>query len=101
MVNFGMFGKLSTEPKNREKLVSILTEAAELMQDVDGCHTYIVSKDANDDGAVWVMELWDTKKAHDNSLTLPRVRELISKAMPILKGSPEGVTVIPVSGKGL
>ena len=101
MVNYGMLGKLSTEPQDRETLVSILTEAAELMKDVDGFHTYIVTTDANDDGAVWVMELWESKEAHDQSLSLPAVRRLINKAMPILKGSPEGITVIPVSGKGL
>ena len=101
MVTYGMFGKLSTEPHDRETLVSILTEAAELMKDANGCHTYIVSKDANDDSAVWVMELWESKEAHDHSLTLPGVRELTNKAMPMLTSSPEGITVIPVSGKGL
>lgn len=101
MTNYGLFGKLSTAPEDRQTLVDILTNGAEKMKDVPGCHTYIVTKDANDEGAVWVIELWDTKESHDQSLTLPWVRELINQAMPILKGSPEGITVIPVSGKGL
>lgn len=101
MVNYGLIGKLSTEPRNRESLVNILAEGVKLMKDVPGCHTYIVTKDNNDEGVVWVMELWETEEAHDQSLYLPGVQELISKAMPLLNGKPEGISVIPVSGKGL
>jgi quinol monooxygenase YgiN len=98
---FGMFGKLTTAPEDRDALIDILTEGSQNMIDMAGCHTYIISKDTNDPGAVWVFELWDTKEAHDASLTRPAVRELISRAMPMLTGQPEGFTVVPVSGKGL
>jgi quinol monooxygenase YgiN len=101
MIDYGLIGKLSTEPHDREALVSILTEGVELMKAAPGCHIYIVNKDANDEGAVWVIELWESKEAHDQSLTLPGVQELIARAMPLLKGLPEGITVIPVGGKGL
>ena len=100
MDNFGMVGKLSTEPQDRETLIGILMEAAELVKEVEGCHLYIVSKDMDDAGAVWVMELWESQEAHDRSLTLAGVRELIGKAMPILKGSPEGAKLSPIIGMG-
>jgi quinol monooxygenase YgiN len=101
MSAFGMVGKLATDAKDRDTLIDILTQAADLMQDADGCNLYVVSKDADDDGAVWVMELWDTKEAHDLSLTMDGVRELIGKAMPLLKGDQSSVNLVPVSGKGL
>ena len=101
MTNYGLFGKLTTTAEDRETLVTILVQAADLMRNAPGCHTYIVTKDANDTGAVWVLELWDDQAAHDASLSLPGVRELISQAMPLLQGAPEGITVIPVAGKGL
>jgi quinol monooxygenase YgiN len=101
MTNFGMVGKLTAEPHNRDALVEILTRAAERMEAFDGCHLYVVSKDADDTGAVWVMELWESKQAHDDSLALPEVRELISEAMPLIVGNPEGTSLIPVSGKGI
>ena len=101
MSNYGMVGKLTTAPEDRDKLIDILTQAAEGMQDLEACHLYVVSKDADDDGAVWVMELWESKEAHDESLKLDSVRNLIGQAMPLLKGQPEGTTLIPVSGKGL
>lgn len=101
MSKFGMVGKLFTEPENRDTLIDILTQAAALMDDFETCYLYVVSKDANDDSAVCVMELWESKDAHDESLKLESVRNLIGQAMPILKGQPEGTTLIPISGKGL
>lgn len=101
MPNYGLIGKLSSAPENREALVNLLTQAADLMRKIASCHSYIVTKDADDPGAVWVIELWDSKEAHDDSLTAPEVRQLIGQAMPLLKGNPEGITLIPVSGKGL
>ena len=101
MSNYGMVGKLITAPEDRDKLIDILTQAADGMQDLAGCHLYVVSKDAEDEGALWVMELWESKQAHDDSLKLESVRNLIGQAMPLLKGQPEGTTLIPVSGKGL
>ena len=102
MANFGMVGKLTTKPQDRDQLIDILSQAAKLMDDIEECYLYVVSTDAEDDGKVWVMELWESKEAHDQSLTLPEVRELIGQAMPILTEMPSGgVTLIPMSGKGL
>lgn len=101
MSQYGMVGKFTTAPEDRDQLINILTQAAEGMQDLETCLLYVVSKDADDDSAIWVMELWESKEAHDESLTLDSVRNLIGQAMPLLKGQPEGTTLIPVSGKGL
>lgn len=95
---FGMVGKLSSEASNRDKLVSILTKAAELMTAREDCQLYVVSVDLDNDTDVWVMELWESKEAHDQSLTSPEVRELISTAMPLLVGAPGGASLKPVAG---
>ena len=101
MSAYGMVGKLATDAADRDTLIDILTDAANLMQHIDGCNLYVVSKDADDEEAVWVMELWDSKETHDLSLTLDSVRDLIGTAMPLLKGEHSGATLIPISGKGL
>jgi len=99
--NYGMVGKFVTDPDDRDALLDILAKGVESIRALDGCHLYVVSKDADKDDTIWVMELWETKAAHDHSLTLPALRDLINQAMPLLKSSPEGSTLIPVSGKGL
>src|SRR5690606_37089320 len=97
----GMVGKLFTDPKQRDTLIEILSEGIETMKGLAGCHLYVVSKDSDDEGTVWVMELWESKEAHDLSLTMPEIRDLIARAMPILKGIPEGASLLPIVGKGL
>jgi len=101
MSAFGMVGKMTSDAKDRDTLIDILTQAANLMENAEGCNLYVVSKDVDDDGAVWVMELWDSKEAHDLSLTIDGVRDLIGQAMPLLKGDLSGATLLPISGKGL
>lgn len=101
MTSYGLFGKFTTTPENREALIAILTQAANLMENAAGCHSYIVSKDNNDPSATWVLELWESEEAHDASLTIDGVRDLINQAMPLLTDSPLGVSISPVSGKGL
>lgn len=98
---YGLCGKLTTAPRDRDMLVGILTRAADLMAGAAGCQLYIVFRDATDDGAVWVTEVWDTQAAHDDSLSVPGVRELIAQARPLLTGGVEQHVLIPVGGKGL
>lgn len=100
MAKFGMVGKFLCDVKDRDNLVDILGDAANLMAAQEACTLYVISKDADDETAVWVMELWDSKEAHDQSLTLPGVRSLIEKAMPMITGT-DGASLLPVSGKGL
>ncbi len=101
MTNYGLFGKFTTTPENRDALIAILAQAAALMENADGCHSYIVSKDTNDDTATWVLELWGSQEAHDASLTIDGVRDLINQALPLLTDAPMGVSVLPIAGKGL
>jgi quinol monooxygenase YgiN len=98
---FSMVGNLTTTPENRDKLINILLQAAALMDDQQRCKFYIINKDRDDAGKVWVMELWDSKDAHDAALTLPEVRALIGQAMPLLVGQPSGASLDVMGGKGL
>lgn len=101
MSNYALFGKFSTAPENRDTLIEILIQASKLMEKAEGCQSYIVSKDNNDETATWVLELWTSEEAHDASLSIEGVRELINQAMPLLTDAPMGVSVSPIGGKGL
>ena len=98
---YGLYGKLQAQAGKGQELSEILLKAAKLMEQAKGCILYIVSKAANNPDAVYVMEVWDSKEDHDNSLKLPGVPELISQAMPILDGKPEGITLEVLGGKGI
>jgi quinol monooxygenase YgiN len=98
---YGLFGTLQAQAGKGADLVGILLKAAKLVQDAKGCIIYLVGTTADNPDAVSVFEVWDSKEDHDNSLKLPGVRELISKAMPMIAGKPEGVTLQIWGGKGL
>ena len=99
---YGLHGKLKTKEGKVDELVSILLKASKLVSTARGCHLYIVSKDIEDETIIWVTEVWESKEDHDNSLQIEGVRELISKAMPLIDGQPEkGIEFEVIGGAGL
>ena len=98
---YAMTGKLSAQPGRRSELVDILLRASKMVAGMPGCRAYIVLEDSADNVTVSVFEMWDDKEAHDASLHDANVRALISEAMPILAGAPNGSELRVVGGYGL
>lgn len=98
---YAMVGKLTAQSGKRESLVEILLRAAKTVSDLPGCRSYIVNEDVADPAAIWVFEVWDDKESHDASLKNQWVRALISEAMPLMAGPPEGSELNVVGGHGL
>ena len=83
-----LHGKLNAIAGKTEELSNILLAASKLVSTAKGCKLYVVGKDNEDQAAVYITEIWDSKEDHDISLKVEGVRELIMKAMPILDGPP-------------
>jgi quinol monooxygenase YgiN len=98
---YGLYGKLQAQTGKGKELGEILLKAANLMEDAEGCLLYLVNTTADYPDGIYVIEIWDSKEEHDRSLQLPGVGELISQAMPLLDGKPEGITLEVLGGKGL
>ncbi len=86
--NYLLHGNLMAKTGEASALAAILIEASKLLAADKTCHLYVVSQDDTDTDRVWITEIWESKEAHDKSLSIPGVRELISKAMPLLDGPP-------------
>jgi quinol monooxygenase YgiN len=97
---YGMTGKLTSQPGKREAFVNILLRASKTVRTLPGCRLYAVAEDLSDDTTIWVMEIWDDKESHDESLKDDRVRALIGEAVPLMAGKPEGVELRVVGGMG-
>jgi quinol monooxygenase YgiN len=97
---YGLHGKFTATPGNRDALAGYLLEAAQKMASAPGCQLYYVSLSPTEPEAVWVSEVWDSKPAHDASLSLPGTRELIAKARPLIAAM-EGTVTTPLGGKGV
>lgn len=96
---YALFGKMTAQPGQREALLSILLQAAQLVSTAKGCQQYLVYKDTQHEDWIWMNEIWDSEADHDNSLHLPGCRELIMQAMPLLAGKPEKMELALIGGK--
>lgn len=101
MAGYGRCGKIIATSGNGDALAGYLLDAASALQDVGGCHLYVVSRDPTEVEAVWVVEFWESAEAHRASLELTAVRELIARARPIIAAMDEALELQAVGGKGL
>lgn len=94
---YGLIGKLTTVPGQREALIAILTPGGTM----PGCRSYIVAKDPDHADVIYVTEVWDSSERHRASLTLPAVQEAIARGRPLIAGFETLATTEPVGGIGL
>ena len=94
---YGLIGKATCVPGQRDAFVAILLEGVRKMP---GCLSYVVARDPKDPDAVWITEVWDSKESHTASLQLPAVRAAIAKGRPLIAGFGEQIVTEPVGGHG-
>ena len=97
---FGLIGKMSAKPGQRDTLIRLILEGADAMP---GCLSYIVAEDSTNQNDIWVTEVWDSEASHVASLKIPAVRAAIEKAMPLIDLQADGLRqkTVPVGGIGL
>ncbi|MBK8984741.1 MAG: antibiotic biosynthesis monooxygenase [Chloroflexi bacterium] len=95
---YGLIGKIRVVPGQRDALIAILLQGTGQMP---GCLSYIIARDAADDDAVWVTEVWDSPASHEVSLSLPTVQAAIAEGRPLIAGFGERFITEPVGGCGL
>ena len=66
-----------------------------------GCRSYVIAEDAADLDALWITEVWESREAHQASLSLPAVRAAIEDLRPWIAGFGERFETHPVAGVGL
>jgi quinol monooxygenase YgiN len=95
---YGLIGKLSAVPGQRDALAAILLEGSEAMP---GCLSYIIATDPADPEALWVTEVWESPASHRASLALPAVKVAVAKGRPLITGFGNRTETVPIGGYGL
>ena len=95
---YGLIGKITATPGQRDTLQAILLENEGGMP---GCFSYIIAQDPTDPDSLCITEVWDSQDSHMASLKLPSVQQAIAKARPIIAGFSDRVVTTPVGGIGL
>jgi quinol monooxygenase YgiN len=95
---YGLIGKISTVPGQRDALAALLVEGTRAMP---GCLSYVVASDPADANALWITEVWDSQASHQASLQLPAVQAAIAKGRPLIAGFSNRVETVPIGGFGI
>ena len=95
---YGLIGKMSAVPGQRDALAAILLESTGSMP---GCLSYVIATDPADADALWITEVWDSAESHKASLALRSVQAAIAKGRPLIAGFSNRVETVPLGGHGL
>lgn len=95
---YGLIGKMTALPGQRDALTAILLESLGTMP---GCLSYIVAHDPADDAAIWVTEVWTDEASHRASLQGPEVKAAIARGLPLIATFDDAQMTAPVGGVGL
>lgn len=95
---YGLIGKFTAAPGQRDALVAILLKGIGRMP---GCLSYVVAHDTEDADGLWITEVWESEAAHRASLSLPEVKEAITAGRPLIAGMSNFTATRPVGGHGL
>ena len=98
MIMYGLIGKMTALPDQRDALAQILLEGT---REMPGCFSYVVAHDTADNDALWITEVWDSQASHEASLKLPAVQQAIAKGRPLIAGFSDRVVTRPIGGCGL
>ncbi len=95
---YGLIGKMTAVAGKRDELIAILLEGVSGMP---GCLSYVVAKDPADADGIWITEVWDSQESHKASLSLPSVKQAITRGRPLIAGFSNHTVTEPVGGHGL
>jgi quinol monooxygenase YgiN len=98
---YSLFGKIKTQPGQRDTLLAYLLQASDSMADLEGCYLYVINSATDDPDGIWVYEVWRSREDHQASLTLDAVKAVITSARPLIAEMSNRVELVPLGGKGL
>ena len=99
-MNFGLQVVLTAHPGKGAELAEAMLRASQLLARVEDCLIYIVQVAEADEHKILITEVWRSRQAHRDSLSIPAVRELIGKARPLIQAM-EHHPARTLGGKGL
>ena len=95
---YGLIGKMFAAEGKRDELIEILLAGT---GEMPGCLSYVIAKDRSDKNAIWITEVWRDQQSHRDSLSLPEVRDAITRAKPLIAGFSDSHVTEPLGGHGL
>ncbi len=98
---FGLYGKMTAYPGQRDALIQIMLNAAQSLRDMEGCYLYVINRATDDPDAIWIYEVWRSQADHQASLSNEAVKAVIASARPLIAGMSNRMELVPLGGKGI
>ena len=95
---YGLISQMTAATGERDALIDVLLEGT---REMPGCLSYVISKDLENEDALWITEVWDRKESHAASLSLPAVQQAIAAGRPMIAGFGQRTETTPVGGHGI
>ena len=95
---YGLLVHMTAAPGKRDALISILLRGIDSMP---GCLSYIIARAPTNSDGIWITEVWDSAASHRASLSLPAVKDAISRGRPLIAAADKQIETVPVGGYGL
>lgn len=92
---YGLIVQLRTAPGKRAEVIAALWQGS---REMPGNIAYMIAEDIEDENAIWITEVWQTKTDHANSSQLPGVKAAIATVRPYLAGFGNRVETRPILG---
>ena len=92
---YGLIAKMTLHSGKREEVIALLAESSANMP---GCFSYVIANDAVSEDILWVTEVWESKAAHDASLTLRAVQAAMPRIKPLVAAFERIAETDPVAG---
>lgn len=81
---FGMQAVITAQQDKGNSLAELLLEASRILSTDDSCEMYSVQQSITEPEKIYISEIWKNEQAHKVSLANPAVREVITRAMPLI-----------------
>ncbi|WP_028933006.1 putative quinol monooxygenase [Pseudonocardia spinosispora] len=96
---YGLVATMRTKPGKRDEVIELLLRDQSTLSGL-GCRTYLVGRNEEYPDLIYVTEVWESKRAHDDSLRLESTKAAIAEAMPLLTGEFSGHEFTIAGGLG-
>lgn len=98
-MTYGLVATMRTKPGKWDEVIALLLRDRSALAAL-GCSTYLVGHNDEHPDVVYVTEVWESKRAHDDSLQLEAAKAAIAEAMPMLTGEFSGHEFTVAGGLG-
>jgi quinol monooxygenase YgiN/mannose-6-phosphate isomerase-like protein (cupin superfamily) len=99
MPEVGRYAKLVAKPGRGDDLAAAMLRVAASLQDVAGCHLYVVNRELDDPETIWVTELWGSQEDVDAALQSDAAEASITEVRDLVDAF-ERIDLEPLGGVG-